>query len=167
MKIIVMILIIILVALWILVTYNKFMQLKTVLDNSWQTIIVQLKRRYSLIPAYLELSKPYINNHELITNIIELRSASMGASNIQEKGAAEAELYRALTALDTAIQNNQMMSADEDIQAIRHELNEIETAIQQATQTHNDAATRFNILTETFPTKLIATLAHFERVSYF
>jgi LemA protein len=165
MKLIIIMLIIILIALWVLITYNKFTQLKTIQIDTFKTINDLLKKRYALIPVYIELSKTYIRDPNLTTTLMELRSTSMGATTIAEKAGAEAELYRTLTMIDTAIKHHR--ASDPDLVAISQELADIEATLQQTIHAHNDAAAHFNVLVDSFPTKLIAMLAHFEPVAYF
>lgn len=165
MQFIIVMVIIILLVIWALVTYNKCMFYKTILNDTWQSITQHLKRRYGLIPVYIELSKMHIQDMHLFTELVEARSAAMEASTITEKSATEAELYRILTTLNARVQPHE--TQDKDLAAVREELDTIERELQQTIQAHNDAAAHFNVLVDSFPTKLIAMLAHFEPVAYF
>lgn len=165
MQFIVVIVIIILIVAWALVTYNKCMRYKTILNDTWQSITQHLKRRYGLIPVYIELSKMHLQDTTLFTELAEARSAAMEAETVTEKAATEAELYRILTTLNARVQSYE--THDKDLAAIREELDTIEQELQHAIRTHNDAAAHYNVLVQTYPTKLIAQLAHFGAVAYF
>jgi LemA protein len=50
---------VVLVVLWLIATYNRFVKLKNRIANAWAQIDVQLRRRYDLIPNLVETVKGY------------------------------------------------------------------------------------------------------------
>jgi LemA protein len=55
----IVLLIIVAIAAYLVVIYNRFISLRTGIDASWSDIDVQLKRRYDLIPALVDTVKGY------------------------------------------------------------------------------------------------------------
>ncbi|HPO45161.1 MAG TPA: LemA family protein, partial [Spirochaetota bacterium] len=66
--------------LWAIVTYNRFVALRNMLREAWSGIDVQLKRRYDLIPNLMETVKGYAAHEKsLMEEISSLRSRCMSA----------------------------------------------------------------------------------------
>lgn len=78
--------IIVILAIWVIFSYNHFIVLINRAKEAWSDIDVQLKRRYDLIPNLVNTVKGYAA-HESATfeNVTKARTAAMGASNIAEK----------------------------------------------------------------------------------
>src|SRR5437868_12781193 len=90
-------LIVLLVVLWFVGTYNRLITLTSRAKEAWADIDVQLKRRYDLIPNLVETVKGYATHErEAFENVTKARAAAMGASTLAEKGQAEAGLAGAL-----------------------------------------------------------------------
>ena len=51
--------VVLLVPLWLVVTYNRFVRQRQLIDESWADIDVELNRRHDLIPNLVETVKGY------------------------------------------------------------------------------------------------------------
>ncbi len=51
--------IVVLLVLYLVITYNGLVRLRNQIENAWAQIDVQLKRRYDLIPNLVETVKGY------------------------------------------------------------------------------------------------------------
>ena len=61
--------------IWIVLTYNRFVQLRRHIQESWADIDVELKRRYELIPNLVATVKGYAEyERESIEQVVELRA---------------------------------------------------------------------------------------------
>ena len=56
----VVVLVLVLLALFVGVTYNSLIRRRNEVDNAWSQIDVQLKRRLDLIPNLVETAKAYM-----------------------------------------------------------------------------------------------------------
>ena len=64
------------VALFLVFTYNGLVRLRNTVDEAWNQISVQLKRRHDLIPNLVNAVKGYMNfEQETLTKVVEARSA--------------------------------------------------------------------------------------------
>ena len=63
------------IAVWLIWTYNGLVALRHQIENAWKQIDVQLKRRYDLIPNLVETVRGYMK-HEQDT----LKKSSMRAA---------------------------------------------------------------------------------------
>ncbi|MDH4353464.1 MAG: LemA family protein, partial [Actinomycetota bacterium] len=50
---------VVLVGIWVAVTYNGFVRLRNLVQESWRQIDVELHRRHDLIPNLVETVKGY------------------------------------------------------------------------------------------------------------
>src|SRR3990167_6771138 len=83
--------------LWAIFSYNGFVTLRTRAGEAWADIEVQLKRRYDLIPNLVNSVKGYAKHESsAFENVTKARSAAMGAGSVVEKGQAENMLTGAL-----------------------------------------------------------------------
>ena len=160
--------ILILLGLWVFATYNRFIRSRALLDEGWSGIDVQLKRRYDLIPNLVEIVKGYATHEKTIFNdIATMRAASMGATTVAEKADAEAGLTKTLKSLFAIAENYPDLKANQNFLDLQNQLNTIESELQLSRRYYNGTARNFNILVQSFPSNLIASLAHFEKAAYF
>ncbi len=67
--------ILVLLLLWLIQIYNRFVQLKNQVDTAWSDISVQLKRRHDPIPKLVDMVRQYARYEEtLLERITTLRS---------------------------------------------------------------------------------------------
>ena len=89
----VILLVIIIIALWIMSTYNKLVSLRNKVRNGLSQIDVQLQRRFDLIPNLVETVKGYTKHeNEIFGEFAKARSIFDRAKAGQNvEGMAEAE----------------------------------------------------------------------------
>jgi LemA protein len=95
--IIIVIVLVVLIGLWLMITYNGLVGLKNKVDNGWAQIDVQLRRRYDLIPNLVETVKGYAaHEKDTLERVVQARNMAMSASGTQEQAAAENMISGAL-----------------------------------------------------------------------
>ena len=158
----------ILTALWGVISYNRLVQLKSLSDEGWSGIDVQLKRRYDLVPNLVAVVEGYkIHEREVLENVTKMRAASMGATTIEEKGLAEKGLTGALKTLFAVVENYPELKANENFLSLQQQLSSLETEIQLARRYYNGAARNYNIAVRSFPSNIIANTFGFAALHYF
>jgi LemA protein len=156
------------IVVWFIAGYNGLVRLKALVDEGWSGIDVQLKRRYDLIPNLVATVKQYsIHEKSIIDNIANMRAASMNASGIEAKSAAENGLTQALRSLFAVVENYPDLKANQNFLSLQKDLNAIESDVQLARRYYNGAARNYNIKTDTFPTRIIALITGFLHAPYF
>ncbi len=157
------------VALVVLVMYNKFVTLSVNAKEAWADIDVQLKRRYDLIPNLVNTVKGYAT-HESATfeKITEARSKAMQAETPAEKGAAENMLSGTLKSLFAISEAYPELKANQNFLSLQTELSDTENKIQAARRFYNGNVRDLNTALQMFPGNIIAGMfGKFTKMEFF
>jgi LemA protein len=159
---------IVVVAGWVILTYNGLVTLRNQLENAWSQIDVQLKRRYDLIPNLVEAVKDYMEyEQDVLTKVTEARAQAVSAQGPAEQAQADNMLTRALRSLFAVVENYPELKANENVLKLQEELTSTENRISFSRQFYNDTVMRFNTRLQTFPTNLIAGILGFTAREFF
>lgn len=156
------------VVLWIIGTYNGLITLKNRVDEAWSDIDVQLKRRYDLIPNLINTVKGYAaHEKEVFEKVTEARTRAMNAGTAGDKAEAENALSGTLKTLFAVSENYPDLKANQNFLELQRELTDTEDKIQASRRFYNGNARDFNIKIETFPNNMIAGMLHFTKREFF
>lgn len=156
------------IVLWIIFTYNRLITLKNRAKEAWADIDVQLKRRYDLIPNLVETVKGYAaHERELFERVTEARTRAMGAQTIKEHSEAENFLSQTLKSLFAVAENYPQLRASENFLELQRELTDTEDKIQAARRFYNGNVRDLNIKIESFPANTVAAIFRFQKMEFF
>ncbi len=159
---------IIVVILFLWITYNSLVTLKARVDEAWSGIDVQLKRRSSLIPNLIETVKGYAaHEKEVLSQVTEARSALMNAGTPAEKAAADNVLSGTLKSLFAVSEAYPDLKANQNFLSLQRDLSDTEDKIAYARQFYNSNAMEYNVKTKVFPNVLIANSFGFKEVEFY
>jgi len=160
--------IVVVVLLWVVLTYNGLVRLKNRVDAAWAQIDVQLRRRYDLIPNLVETVKGYAaHERETFEQVTRARAAAIGAQSPAEQARAENALTSALKSLFAVAEAYPELKANENFLNLQEELTGTEGRIAYARQFYNDTVLRLNTRIESFPANVIAGLFRFGKREFF
>ena len=165
---IVLVAVILLLALAVVVIYNRLVRLRNRSENSWAQVDVQLRRRYDLIPNLVEAVKGYAS-HERSTfdEVTQARTAAQQAQGVEEQAKAENVLTAALGRLFAVAEAYPELRATENFQQLQAQLAEVEQNIVISRQVYNDAVLSYENALETVPTNIVAGVFNFQPRAYF
>ena len=144
-------------AVWLLLTFNKLVALSQRAKEAWSDIEVQLKRRYDLIPNLVETVKGYAAHEAgVFDRVTQARAAAMGARTMAEHAQAENALSQTLKSLFAVAENYPDLKASQNFLGLQTELTDTEDKIQAARRFYNANVRDFNIAIKTIPTNLVA-----------
>lgn len=156
------------VVIWAIFSYNKFITLINRAKEAWSDIDIQLKRRYDLIPNLVNTVKGYAAHEtEAFENVTKARTAAMGAQNIVDKGKTENALAGALKSVFAIAEAYPDLKANQNFLSLQSELSDTENKIQAARRFYNGNVRDLNIAIDTFPSNLIAGIFHFLKMELF
>lgn len=160
--------VVVVIALWLVMTYNGLIRLKNQVEEAWSDIDVQLKRRYDLIPNLVNTVKGYATHEStLFEKVTQARSAAMGAQNPQDRAAAENMLSNTLKSLFAVAEAYPQLKANENFLKLQDELSDTENKIQASRRFYNGNVRDFNTKLQVFPTNLIANMLGFKTRAFF
>lgn len=155
-------------AMWGIGTYNGFVGKKAEVDEGSSNIDVQLKRRADLIPNLVNTIKGYTSHEqEVIDSITNARENMLKANTMSEKAEADAQLSSALSGLAIVVENYPDLKADKTFVNLQDELAGTENRISKARSDYNEDAKDYNVAIKRFPGSLIAGIGGFSEVEYF
>ena len=167
-SIIIVIVLLLLIGVFLMVTYNSLVILRQRVQNSWSQIDIQLKRRHDLIPNLVEIVKGYAKHEqETFEKVTTARTGAISAQNINEQLAAENILSGALKSLFAVAEAYPELKANTNFLELQSQFTDTEDKISFARQFYNDTVQKFNTKIELFPFNLIAGFLGFEMVAYY
>ncbi len=164
----VLVIVVVLISLWLILTYNGLVTSRNRVEEAWSDIEVQMKRRYDLIPNLIATVKGYAGHEEnVFTKVTEARTAAMGARTMAEHGAAENMLTDTLKSLFAVSENYPALQASQNFLQLQHELTDAEDKIQASRRFYNTNVRDFATKLQVFPTNLVAGLFGFVKREFF
>jgi LemA protein len=157
-----------LLALAVILIYNRLVALRNRVENAWSQVDVQLRRRYDLIPNLVETVKGYAS-HERATfeEVTRARTAAQQAEGVADQARAEDALTGAIGRLFAVAEQYPQLRATENFQSLQADLSDTEQRIAVARQVYNDTVQTYDTAVETVPTNIVAGAFNFERREYF
>lgn len=160
--------IIVLAVLWVMVTYNQLVVLRTRVEEAWADIEVQLKRRYDLIPNLVNTVKGYATHEkEVFESVTTARAAAMGATGLAGKAAAENQLSQTLKSLFAVAEAYPQLKANDNFLQLQKDLTDTEDKVQYSRRFYNTNVRDYNIKTSTVPSNIIANSFGFGKKEMF
>ncbi|MEY2423804.1 MAG: LemA protein [Acidimicrobiaceae bacterium] len=152
-----------------LVSYNRFVRQRQLVDNSWSNVDTELKRRYDLVPNLVATVKGYAA-HESTTleAVVRARRDAVDArGGAAEQATQENLLVDALKHLLALREAYPDLKANIEFLDLQRQLTVTEDRIQAARRFYNANVRDYNTRVETFPSMLVASFGRFEKRDYF
>jgi LemA protein len=152
-----------------LLSYNRFVRQRQLVDNSWSNVDTELKRRYDLIPNLVATVKGYAA-HESTTleAVVRARQSAVASQGgAAEQATQENLLVDSLKQLLALREGYPDLKANVEFLDLQRQLVATEDRIQAARRFYNANVRDYNTRVETFPSMLIASFGHFAKRDYF
>jgi LemA protein len=167
---IVAIVVIAVLVLFVIATYNGLVRTRNRIDNAQSQIEVQLKRRHDLVPNLVETVKGYAaHERQTLEAVTAARAHAIDATSgsLADQAQAEGALTGALKSLFAVAEAYPDLKANANFLALQEELTSTEDRIAYARQFFNDAVLSYNTRIQTFPANLLAGMFGFTPREYF
>ena len=157
-----------LVCVYLIYAYNKLVRRKTMVEEGWSGINVQLKKRHNLIPNLIETVKGYAKHEQTtLDQIVQARNDAQRAEGFASTKAAEEKLSKAMANIFALAEAYPDLKANTNFLQLQEELTDIEEDIEKARRYYNGTVRENNILTNAFPSNIVANAFGFEQVEFF
>ena len=161
---IIVLVVVVLLALWLVGQYNNLVRMRNNRENAFANIDVQLRQRYDLIPQLVATVKGYATHEkELLQRVTEARTAAMGATNINDKIAADNQLTGALAGLKVQLEAYPDLKANQNFMQLQTEIADIENKLAATRRFFNSATRELNNAVQVFPSNIIAQMFGFHK----
>lgn len=148
--------------------YNKLVRLRNTVKSSWSDVDVQCKKRFDLVPNLVETVKGYASHEKTVfEKVTQARSMAMQASSPAEMAKAENMIRDTLKSLFAVAEAYPELKANANFMQLQNQLQELENNIESARRYYNAVVRDFNILIESFPSNLIASVFNFKQAELF
>lgn len=174
---IITIVVIVLVALWGISSYNGLVGMDENVSNKWANVETQYQRRSDLIPNLVNTVKGYAKHEsQTLEAVMAARSQAtqvkIDPSNCtpQQLAAyqkAQGDVTTALGKLLAITENYPDLKANQNFLELQSQLEGTENRINVARKDFNDSAKEYNTSLRRFPRNIIASMLGFEKRNYF
>lgn len=160
--------IVVVLILYVLVTYNRFVVLKNSVKEAFSTMDVYLKKRWDLIPNIVESVKGYMTHErDTLEGIVKLRSGSYDNMSQEDKINANDELSKGLSKLFALVENYPDLKANQNFMDLNNQLSLVEEDIANARKYYNAVAKNMNNAIMVFPSNIIANMFGYKEEKMF
>ena len=154
--------------LWFVSTYNSLVVLRNRVKDQWAQIDVQLKRRFDLIPNLVETVKGYAKHEsETLENVVKARNTYLSAETPEGQIKADGELTQAISKLFALAESYPDLKANTNFIDLQNELSDTEDKIASARQFYNDTVLKYNNKVQMVPSNIVAGLCGFKQETLF
>ena len=161
------IIVLILLVVYFLITYNKLVKLNNQLKEAFSTMDVFLKKRWDLIPSIVETVKGYAK-HEMDTleGIVEARN-NYNNMTTEEKIDKNNSINDNIPKLFALAEAYPKLKANENFMDLSKQLKAVEDDIANSRKYYNGAVKVFNNKVEMFPSNIVASLLGYKSQKMF
>lgn len=159
---------VVLIGLFLWITYNSLVTLNVRVDEAWSDITVQLKRRLDLIPNLVTSVKGYAAHESgVFEKVTEARSNALNAQGVKETAQAENQFEGAIKSLFAVAEAYPDLKASQNFIQLQGELVDTEDKIQAARRFYNGGVRDLNTKIQVFPNNIFAGILGFKQREFF
>ena len=139
--IIIAIVVIILIAL--LITYNSFIQLNNKVKEAFSTMDVYMKKRWDLIPNFVETVKGYAKHEkDTLNEVVSLRNSAY--DKMSEKIKTNEKLFQGISKIMALAESYPDLKANENFKDLSNQLAKVEEDIANSRKYYNGTVRIYN-----------------------
>lgn len=159
---------IILIVIYIIITYNKLIESNNIVKEAFSTMDVYLKKRWDLVPNLVEVVKGYAKHEkEVFNQITTLRTNTYQNMSIDKKITVNEQLTQELFKIIAVSENYPDLKANQNFSELSKELTKIEDEIANSRKYYNGSVRIFNTKIQVFPNNILAGLFGFKQANMF
>ncbi len=168
-RLIIIIAVIVVPIIWLIVTYNRLVNLRLLCTNAWSQIDTELKRRYDLIPNLVAVVSGYAKyERTVLESVTEARAKAVASTGSPASQASdENNLVLSLRQLFGVVENYPDLKASQQFLKLQAELVNTEDRIQASRRFYNGNVRDLNTMIQSFPSNLIAGAFDFKLQEFF
>lgn len=161
-------------ALSVVVSYNRFVRQRNLVEESWRQVDVELRRRHDLVPNLVETVKGYAaHERAALEGVTAARAAAVAVEGTGTRTAtaqqvrAEEVLSGSLRGLLAVAEAYPDLKAAGPFQDLLAQLTQTEDRIAAGRRFYNGNVRALNVRVESFPSSIVASVFSFRKAEYF
>ena len=168
--VVVLVAIVVILGIMLMVSHNRFVRQRNLIQESWRQIDVELHRRYDLIPNLVESVRAFAaHERHVFEEVARLRTQAVnaGGSSPEQRAAAEAQLSGGVRQLMISVEAYPQVQSNQNFLSLQRELIETEDRIAAGRRFYNANVGDYNTRIEAFPSNFVANSFKFAKAGYF
>ncbi len=160
--------IILVIALFMVKTYNSLVSQKEMVKNAMGQIAANIESRWDALSNLIEATKKY-SDHEadVLMDITKSRSEVTSSDSVREVNKDDELFTRAMSQVRLVVENYPDLKASGVYQTTMTSVNDYENKVRMSRQIFNDTVTKYNRILKVFPNNLVAGMFGFTEEEYF
>lgn len=157
--------VLVLVVLYLIISYNKFVKVKTMYEEAFSTMDIYLTKRFDVLTKVFDVAKGYaLKEKETIESIISLRTNYDNLSNDEKISTNETvdKLYNKFT-----VEAYPVLKANENFVILSNAAIDVENDLEKSRRYYNGVARKFNTMVLNFPSSIVAKIFKFKKVKMY
>lgn len=160
--------IIVLLLIYILVTYNKLVETNNIVKEAFSTMDIYLKKRWDLIPNLVEVVKGYAKHEkEILNQVTTLRTNNYQNMSMDKKINVNEQLTQGISKIIAISENYPDLKASQNFLELSRDLTKIEDEIANSRKYYNGSVRIFNTKIQVFPNNIISKIFGFKEANMF
>lgn len=154
--------VVIILLLWVMGSYNRFVSLNESIDGQWSQVEVQYQRRFDLVPNLVESVKGIFEQEKAVFGTLaEARTRYAGAVGPDKRAEAATQLEGALARLLVIVENYPQLRSSENVSRLMDELAGTENRVSVERKRFNELVRDYSIAIKRFPGNVFASIFGF------
>ncbi len=160
--------IILLLVIYIFITYNSFIKLSNIVQEAFSTMDIYLKKRWDLVPNLVEVVKGYASHEKaVLEQVTTLRTNTYQNMSMDKKINVNEQLTQGISKIMAISESYPDLKANQNFLELSRELTKIEDEIANSRKYYNGSVRIFNTKIQIFPNNIIAKLFNFKEANMF
>ena len=160
--------IILLLLIYIFITYNSFIKLSNIVQEAFSTMDIYLKKRWDLVPNLVEVVKGYASHEKaVLEQVTTLITNTYQNMSMNKKINVNEQLTQGISKIMAISESYPDLKANQNFLELSRELTKIEDEIANSRKYYNGSVRIFNTKIQIFPNNIIAKLFNFKEANMF
>lgn len=149
------------ILIWFVATYNKLHEYKIRINEAETNIDSTLRKRFDLVNKSIGIIKANTDKTEVLEEIASIRSKKVTNFELDRK------IYDAIGEIASLKETYKELKKSESFMKVELDLNETEAEMVASRKYYNDTITDYNKMVKSFPSNIVAKLCKFKYKLYF
>jgi len=168
MELYIIIAIVVLLLVYVLISYNGLVKTNNSVKEAFSTMDVYLKKRWDLIPNIVETVKGYAKHEkETLESVVQLRNSAYDKMSQNDKMVTNGQVTGALSKLMALSESYPDLKANQNFLDLSAQLTKIEEDIANSRKYYNAVVKELNNKVQMFPSNIISKLFGFQEIKMF